>query len=137
MTTMYILVAALVIAGWVTVYIGSRRLLKRTCAELRLEIRRQIDALSASVIALERTVGTLAAGASATLSPAEKQTRDEITPETMATIAETITALLGRKVHIRSVKVLQVPNAIANAWSQQGRAVIQASHNLAQKGRER
>jgi hypothetical protein len=137
MTIMYILVAALVIAGWVTVYIGSRSLLKRTCAELRLEVRRQIDALSASVTALERTVGTLAAGSSATLRPEEEQTLDEITPETMATITETITALLGRKVHIRSVKILHVPTAIANAWSQQGRAVIQASHHLAQKGRER
>jgi hypothetical protein len=137
MTILYILVAALVIAGWVTVSIGSRRLLKRTCAELRIEVWRQIDALSASVTALERRVGTLAAGASPALGPEEKQTRDEITPETMATIAETITALLGRKVHIRSVKVLQVPNAIANTWSQQGRAVIQASHNLVRKGRER
>ena len=134
---MYILVAGLVIAGWVTVYIGSRRLLKRTCAELRLEVFRQFDALSARVAALERTVGTLAAGASATVNAEEKQTRDEIAPETMATIAETITALLGRKVRIRSVKVLPVPNAIANAWSQQGRAVVQASHNLTRKGRER
>jgi hypothetical protein len=137
MTTMYILMAALVIAGWVAAYIGSRSLLKRTCAEFRLEMQRQMDTLSASVTALERTIGTLAAGASATSKAEEKQTLDEITPETMATITETITALLGRKVHIRSVKVLQVPNAVANTWSQQGRAVIQASHNLAQEGRER
>jgi hypothetical protein len=154
----YMLIVALVIAGWVVVYITSRRALKRTREELRFEFQQQIDSLSASVTALERTgagqtakslasavvlPGTMeplaadagapsAAQPQATVTPAP----EEITSETLATIAETITALLGRKVRIRSVKILETPDAVANPWAQQGRVVVQASHNLAQRGRE-
>jgi len=149
MAHMYLLAAALVIAGWVAVFIGSRRMLKRRRAELRLEFQRQIDSLYASVRVLEQSAGARTAAvvpekveASAAPSGAQvevpaTQATDEITPETLATIAETIAALLGRKVHIRSVKILETPNAIANPWAQHGRAVVQASHCLPQQRREK
>src|ERR1700680_5335417 len=133
----YTLIAALVIAGWVLVYMSSRRALRRTCAELRLEFQQQIDALSANSTARERT----AAGKTADVTSSTKQqaivtrTPEQITSETLATIAETITALLGRKVRIRSV-ILETPSVVANPWAQQGRVVVQASHNVAQRGRE-
>jgi hypothetical protein len=125
------LIAALVIAGWVLVYISSRRALRRTREELRLEFQRQINALSANVNAPERTAAS-AARPQAIVS----QVPEEITSETLATIAETITSLLGRKVRIRSVKMLETPSAVANPWAQQGRVIVQASHNVAQRGRE-
>jgi len=125
------LIAALVIAGWVLVYISSRRALRRTREELRLEFQRQINALSANVNAPERTAAS-AARPQAIVS----QVPEEITSETLATIAETITSLLGRKVRIRSVKMLETPSAVANPWAQQGRVIVQASHNAAQRGRE-
>jgi hypothetical protein len=53
----------------------------------------------------------------------------------LATIAETVAALLGRKVQIRSVKILPVPDAIANPWAQRGRAIVQASHDFSQRSR--
>jgi hypothetical protein len=139
MTDMYWLVAALVIAGCLAVFISSRLMLTRTCAGLRLELQRQIDSLSAKITALEET----ASARTAALAPGKIEASaapgasDEITPETLAAIVETITALLGRKVHIRSVKILETPNAIANPWAQHGRAVVQASHDLAQPKRER
>jgi hypothetical protein len=155
---MDLLTAALVIAGWVAVLISSRRTLRRTCAELRLEFQRQIDSLSASVRALEQasaartdiapvsavaesgkmkspsgnSMSSIAAQAQAPVT----QALAEITPETLATITETITALLGRKVHIRSVKTLPTPDAIANPWAQHGRVVVQASHYLDSRRRE-
>jgi hypothetical protein len=152
----YMLIAALVIAGWVVVYITSRRALQRTFPELRLEFQRQIDALSVKVTALERTVGVAAALPSAVRLPGKMeplaadavapsaaqphaivtQSPADITSETLATIAETITALLGRKVRIRSVKILETPSAVGNPWAQQGRVVVQASHNVAQRGRQ-
>ncbi|HWY57734.1 MAG TPA: hypothetical protein VNZ03_24955 [Terriglobales bacterium] len=151
----YMLIAALVIAGWVVVYIGARRMSRRMSAELRLEFQPQIDALSAKVTALERTVGiaaalpsavrlpgkmkSLAAGAvapSAQPQASVTQSSADVTSETLATIAETITALLGRKVRILSVKILENPHAVANPWAQQGRVIVQASHNVAQRGRE-
>ena len=131
--------AALVIAGWLSVFVSLRRSLTRTSEDLRKDLQRQIDSLSASVRALEQPIGkpTLVKevtppGVQAQASAATSGS-DEITPETLAAIADTITALLGRKIHIRSVKVLGPPHAIPNPWAVQGRAVIQASHNRAQQ----
>jgi hypothetical protein len=150
----YMLIAALVIAGWVVVHISSRRALKRTREELRHEFQQQIDSLSAlkiagggqtakslaSAVVLQGKVEALAADEVATSTGQAQatvtQAPEEITSETLATIAETITALLGRKVRIRSVKILETPGAVANPWAQQGRVVVQASHNVAQRGRE-
>ena len=136
MAYMYFLTAAMVIAGWLIVFVGLRLELKRTCAEFRAEFQRQIHSLSTRLEVLDRAAVTRTATASAVLSPGEAQAPEEIAPETLATIAETITGLLGRKVHIRSVKVLPAPDAVVNPWAQQGRAVVQASHNFSQRKRE-
>jgi hypothetical protein len=130
MAQIYILAAVLVIAGWAAAYIGWRRALQRTRTELRLECQQQIDALSEKVRTLERTGETTGAPARTTGGT------EEITPEILRTITETVSALLGRKVRIRSVKMLQTPDATANSWAQQGRVVVQASHNLAPRGHE-
>ena len=130
---MYLLITAIVIAACLAVFVGLRRTLKRMSAELRLEFQRQVDSLAARVAVLEQEVDTPAAPAAT--STAEAQAADEITPETLATIAETVAALLGRKVQIRSVKILPVPDAIANPWAQRGRAIVQASHDFSQRSR--
>ena len=49
-------------------------------------------------------------------------------------IAAAVTAFLGKKVRIRSAKMLQSPYEIVNPWSQQGRVFVQASHNLRSRG---
>jgi hypothetical protein len=138
MTIMELLIAALVIAGWLGVWIGSQRSLKRECGELRLEFQGQIEALSAKLKALEQTADNRMAAAASSQAGSnaaqEKastpQAADAITPETLAALTETIATLLGRKVRIRSVKMMPMPNANINPWAQQGRVVIQASHNL-------
>jgi len=133
MTLMYLLITAIVVAACLAVFVGLRRTLKRTSAELRLEFQRQVDSLAARVAVLEQEVD--APTVPAALSTAEAQAADEITPETLATIAETVAALLGRKVKIRSVKILPAPDAIANPWAQRGRAIVQASHDFSQRSR--
>lgn len=145
---MYWLIAALVLAGWVAVFLSSRSMLNRASAQLRLEFQRQLDSLSAKIEALERATGALTRGATNSAAAAPGQTEssaaiaahaqdpEEITPETLATITETVSALLGRKVHVRSVKRLPMPDAAANPWAQHGRAVVQASHNFSQRKRE-
>jgi hypothetical protein len=130
---MHLLTTAIIIAACLAVFVGLRRTLKRMSAELRLEFQRQVDSLAARVAVLEQEVDTPAAPAAT--STAEAQAADEITPETLATIAETVAALLGRKVQIRSVKILPVPDAIANPWAQRGRAIVQASHDFSQRSR--
>jgi len=135
MGLMYLFTAALVIAGWVEALISSRRMLQRSCAELRLEFQRQIDSLSASVRALQQAADARTATAPEVLSLREGQAPGEITPETLGTITEAVTALLGRKVRVRSVKILPTPDAIVNPWAQHGRAVVQASHDFSQRSR--
>jgi len=61
------LTAAIVIAGWVAVYISAQRMLKRTCAQLRHEFQERIDSLAANVEARERTA---VAGPTAAAAPA-------------------------------------------------------------------
>lgn len=60
--------------------------------------------------------------------------REELAPETLAVIAASITAFLGKKVRIRSVRTLQTQYE-ANAWARRGRVLVQGSHNFAQRGR--
>jgi hypothetical protein len=148
MTPMYLLTAALIIAGWLVMFIGLQWMVKRTGAELRLEFQRQIETLSAKVKNLEEAASAptavLAPGkweASAAPGVAQAhlpapQVSEAITPEILAKLADTITALLGRKVRIRSVKILETPDASPNPWAQHGRAVIQASRNFASRRRE-
>jgi hypothetical protein len=109
-------------------------------AELREEFQRQLESLSLRIKALEERAAASAMSSPKTVEAlaenAAAQTTGAITPETLATITETITALIGRKVHVRSVKVLPTPPALANPWAQHGRAVVQASHNFTQRKRE-
>jgi hypothetical protein len=54
---------------------------------------------------------------------------EQVTPETLVLIAAAVTAFLGKKVRIRSAKMLRSPYPGVSAWSQQGRALVHASHN--------
>ena len=54
-----------------------------------------------------------------------------VTPETLAVIAASITAFLGKKVRIRSARALETPYGVQR-WARQGRLTVQASHNLGQ-----
>jgi hypothetical protein len=119
------LIAALVIAGWLTVYLSLQSRLRRGCADLRADFQREIDSLSEKVIGLERSSAALQ----------KLQASEEISLDTLAAISRTVTGLFGKRVRIRSVKLLQTSNA-ASQWAQQGRVVVQASHNLTQRGRD-
>jgi methylmalonyl-CoA carboxyltransferase large subunit len=59
---------------------------------------------------------------------------EEVTPEMLVVMAAAVTAFLGKRVRIRSAKMLQSPYEIVNPWSQQGRVFVQASHNLRSRG---
>ena len=144
MTPIYITIAVLAVAGWVSLFIVSRRSIQSECAALRVEFERRIDAVSGEVRALQPAAGAPNASSSANalahvtaLAAANPvQQTDEITPETVAMITKTITALLGKKIRVLSVKLLQMPNVAPESWAHQGRVVVQASHNLVQRGRE-
>ena len=58
---------------------------------------------------------------------------EQIPPEMLVVIAAAITAFLDTNLRIRSVRLLQSPNAAVSRWSRQGRASVLASHNLRSK----
>ena len=144
MTHIYITIAVLAVAGWVSLFIISRRAIQSECAALRVEFERRIGAVSAELRVSQPAADSQTASSSVT-APAHVpalaaanpvQQTDEITPETVAMITKTITALLGKKIQVLSVKQLQMPNVTPESWAHQGRVVVQASHNLVQRGRE-
>ena len=148
-----VIVAVLVALGCVVTYVSMQRKLRRIVVELQQSSRQQLDALTqtlnaveARVVELKRPaaappvvapVAVLAAKAQAApptserpAAPPKQETQEEVTPEMLVVIAAAITAFLGKKVRIRSAKMLQSPYEIVNPWSQQGRVFVQASHNL-------
>jgi hypothetical protein len=64
-------------------------------------------------------------------TPKPQPAREEITPEILAIIAAAVAQFVGAGARIRSTRM--VPMAEGNAWAQQGRVIIQASHNLAMR----
>ena len=53
-----------------------------------------------------------------------------VSPDVLVIIAAAVSAFLGKKIRIRSAKMLQSPYEVVNPWSQQGRVSVQASHSL-------
>ena len=137
--------AALVAAGWAVAYVGMRRV----AADRQMEAEGQLSALAAAFKALQTRVAELGEAREPQAvvatefdleAPAETteeavELKDgEVTAEIMAVIAAASTAFLGKKVRILSAKLLESPQEVVNAWSQQGRVFVQASHNLRSRG---
>jgi hypothetical protein len=57
-----------------------------------------------------------------------------ITPELMDVLEAAATAFLGRKVFIVSVNMRSQTDRESESWTSQGRDMLQASHNIVQRG---
>jgi hypothetical protein len=55
---------------------------------------------------------------------------ERIAPEILAVIAAAATAVLGTHLRIGSIELMHAPSATVSRWTRQGRAHVQASHNL-------
>jgi len=144
--TMWVLVSLLVV-GWAATFITARQMLKRAVADLRREMDERIGSIERSIQASRAAeVDKVSAAAAAPTAPKpedapasptlseSRETHPEVSPDVLVMIAAAATAFLGKKVHIRSAKMLQTPYEIVNPWVQQGRVVVQASHNLSPRG---
>jgi methylmalonyl-CoA carboxyltransferase large subunit len=78
-----------------------------------------LEALRQEVARLGERVAALEARSGKTVRPAA----DEISEELVMVISAAIAAFLGKRPHIRQIRLLR-----SDAWAQQGRATIQASH---------
>jgi hypothetical protein len=94
------------------------------------DLKREVVALKAELVALKAQRTDVASPASA----GNTETAQEVSTEVLVMLAAAATTYLGKKVRIRSAKMLQTPYEIVNPWAQHGRVFIQASHDL-QRGR--
>jgi predicted trehalose synthase len=132
-----ILVLAFVGAGSATAYLLLLRKLKQIVAERQLKIADQIGSLDDAIRALEtrlaehhallatpklrESTSTVQAGEFEEMQAAAES--ESIAPEIQAVIAAATVAALGTNAHVRAVK------PVASPWSQQGRVLVQGSHN--------
>ena len=103
----------------------------KSLAEILEQVQAQLAALSERVAQLEAGAGKQppveAEPAAPWIreAPTPEPPKPEITEEELLAISAALGAYLGVRVHIRQIRLLS-----SRAWSQQGRASIQASHNV-------
>jgi hypothetical protein len=129
-------------AGCVAIYAGLERAMRRAVRERQRDTERQLNAMATTVKALQSRVAELgrlqaARGEVVVMAtPAESGARAkqaQTKPEIVAALTAAATAFLGKKARVRSAQLL--PSAqqdSAGAWAQQGRVIVQTSHNLRQ-----
>ena len=98
-------------------------------SEELLNLKQQVASLTALVEQMRQQLAKLTANASSATEviPAPEKT---VSPEVLVIIAAAVSSFLGKKIRIRSARMLQSPYEIVNPWSQQGRVSVQASHWL-------
>jgi len=127
-------------AGCVAIYAGLERAMRRAVRERQRDTERQLNAMATTVKALQSRVAELgrlqaaqgdvvvmATPAETAGQPKQAQTK----PEIVAALTAAATAFLGKKARVRSAQLL--PSAQqdgAGAWAQQGRMIVQTSHNM-------
>ena len=130
-------------AGCVAIYAGLERAMRRAVRERQRDMERQLNAMATTVKALQARVAELnrlqparvvvgevaviATPAETAGQPKQAQTK----PEIVAALTAAATAFLGKKARVRSAQLL--PSAQqdgAGAWAQQGRMIVQTSHNM-------
>ena len=149
---------AIVIAGWMLVYSVLRRYLRAELDELSIALFEHIQVAKEALEALEAlepvkrqppavppaeqpgapaSAPPEAAAAMPEPSvappppamPVTTAASDDVEPEVMAVISAAVAHYFG--VHARIRHTRMIPMVGSNAWAQQGRVYVQASHNLA------
>jgi methylmalonyl-CoA carboxyltransferase large subunit len=99
----------------------SEKLNSDGIAEALEALRQEVARLAERVAALEARAGTAPRQA----TPAAPMPDEELSEEILLVISAAIAAYLGKKAPIRQIRLLR-----SDAWAQQGRTTIQASHAL-------
>jgi Na+-transporting methylmalonyl-CoA/oxaloacetate decarboxylase beta subunit len=127
----FVVMIVLVGIGCALSYVGLWLMLR----ERQQAAESQLGALAGALRALEARVAersqqaATAAIEEAVAQPAADRNEEEVTPETLVMIAAAVTAYLGKKVRVRSAKLLLPPSQAANPWVQRGRTLVQCSHH--------
>ena len=156
-----VLMVAIIVAGCGAGYFLALARLRRILAENHREIDRRVaalteaiamrapdssqgapatDALAATEIQIESDAGpadfaeTRADEREAALRPVTAdQEVGEIAPEIKVAIAAAVISVFGNHARVRSAR--RVPSSdVVSPWTQQGRVIVQSSHNLRTRG---
>jgi methylmalonyl-CoA carboxyltransferase large subunit len=111
-----------ILAGWVAGATMSRKLVRSEVARLESLIASK-NAQPVPVPAPPVAVQTVDVP-----KPAEPKEPAELAPEMIMILTAAVAAFLGKRARIRSARLVRT--APSNAWAQQGRVFVQASHNL-------
>jgi hypothetical protein len=132
-----------VAAGCAVTYRLLLRTLRQTATASRRELEQRLSALTEVIARLEARLAepsfsTEALDAREMESqpiPVAPMRREEqtVAPEIQVAIAAAAVALLGRGARVRSLRTMSPQDAVS-PWSQQGRLIVQASHNLRSRG---
>ncbi len=117
----FVALTAIAIAiGTLVTYLSTRRRMEAEIGELRalLKAREKAEIVTPAPVAPSKATPEVA------LPPKT----EEIAAEVLAVIAASVAAFLGKTARVRGVHLLEPVES--NAWAQQGRVYIQASHNL-------
>jgi len=106
-----------IFAGWVAGAAMSRRL-----------VRREVQRLESLIESKNAPAPLLSVPAPPPPKLPEPESVEEVAPETIMILSAAVAAFLGKRARIRSARLVRA--APSNAWAQQGRVFVQASHNL-------
>ncbi len=95
----------------------------RRLADALEALRKEVARLSERVAALEAAAVVANRAAVPVSTPRAAPAPEGISEEVILVIGAAIAAFLGKKAHVRQIRLLG-----SAAWSQQGRVTIQASH---------
>ena len=121
-----------IFGGWVAGAAMSRRIARQEVARLEARMAGAAPAEprpSGSGFPVPAVAAPANSGpAPAPPKPGEPEKSGEVAPETILILSAAVAAFLGKRARIRSARLVRA--APSNAWAQQGRVFVQASHNL-------
>jgi len=117
-----------IFAGWLAGAAMSRRMVRSEVARLESLIESR-NGKAAPVPAPVPVPAVAPAPAVAlTPKPPEPEAVEEVSPEIIMVLTAAVAAFLGKRARVRGARLVRT--APSNAWAQQGRVFVQASHNL-------
>ena len=122
----YLLLPLGIFAGWLAGAAMSRRMVRSEVRRLEALIESR-DGKTVPAPAPSPVPAPLMAAAPAP-KPSEPEKVEEVSTEIIMVLTAAVAAFLGKRARIRSARLVRA--APSNAWAQQGRVFVQASHNL-------
>jgi hypothetical protein len=116
-----VLTVVIVIVGWIAGYLVLRWVLQRSIRMVRAEFEKEIEGFYHASDQTEHS------GTAMDTVPHF----DDLAPETVSALGQSLSAFVGREVRISSAKRLPVSHAMGSPWAREGCVLVQNSHQLA------